>query len=986
MEIHAYTRISDIAPDLERSAFTKNDGRGVYFFVPARPDIQMLRDILLKNRSFGSSSWHIWRWSDLYREIWADNRKYIENTLQRRQIDPPDHWIIVRHILAEYLAEIDSSNHSDLPPGIRTRGFISTLGQTLRELLREEVTPNELASSLGCHACPDDGSCPFSDIPEGLLCRLYHSYSSYLETGGPSGLFDSAQIATLTREILESVCRKNPAWAINKNLIFTGFSSFNHSQKKLVDSLEAAGCQIAIYTPLNGTPGSYTVRDQFPHAEIFPHADGPMSYIEIAGGDRRIEMETIARELVMWSTDNGHIPSMFENNPFPGWSNTGMSIPDPYLATAVEVLERYHIPHNCRHGLKVAMTPLWEMLRRIHECSCEGWPGKETLRLLREPWFAGPSFIPDTQGIFLPEGRRQWTETLSSKNDLSAENFSGMCAFSDAVKDGREPAGLLGLIIELAEICKWEKKISQYIIDDPRLDEKCRQFNAALREVREKTLSVEQIQKDIGRAGDTTLKGNEAFNYLSNWARETTIWHRPGCTDSMEVFTGTPPVFAEKELWIFCGASSTTWPGNLRESPLLPDGRKDMLHSSMSLGSSHLPLLSEQRKQREMLFNRICACGKKLTIISYPLTDSSGRPQASSPFIRKAQNEHSGKTWIQRSSENYFIHRGPGKILPGEDEKRVGENEIREKDLYPDIIKERKLPVHRIEHGGIPSVSLSSVDQWKKCPFRYYCMYILRIGEEGPSGFDPLTAGMLLHELWRRTWKETDLKKDTIKKTAERLLSDVTSDHYPELLEEPSLKRHRTRLAAQVQAVGSLQDMMEKTGYRDKEISPFFEYSLPSLEINGVIFEGRLDRLDIMKDGSGIICDYKSGNSFNFKDSLQLPAYTLLLEKGTSDRTELPSMLSGYCYICHGDGKLKATAASRESADYMLMTQRSRLDMEVKVRSAEEDLGAMAEDIKTGSFRPNYNSDTCRYCQFKGICRKYEATGIEDEEVLDHVD
>lgn len=971
MEIFRYTRISDIEDRLAMLGNSKEPEKEVYFLVPARPDMQMLKDILAEKTSFGRQKWRIWRWTDLYREIWTENRSLLKSIQQRRQIDPPDHWIIVRYILKNFIESEEKDPDRELPPGIRTGGFISTLGSTLRELLREEVSPEDLAEALDCSGCPKDGPCPNLHLPEGLLCRLYTLYSSYLEKGGTEGLFDSAQIATLTREALEITRKKNPDWTRNKHLVFTGFSSFNHSQKKLVEALENFGSEITVFSPRNGTPGSYTVRDQFPEASVsdLPHL--PVRSIEIAGGDRRIEVETIARELIMWSERCGELYCKNGQKDFPGWENTGMTVPEELLSTAEEVLERYNIPYNVRHGLTAAMTPLWETLRRIRDCLYDDWPGRETLRLLGDPLFAGEDANLLDTGPVLPAGRQEWHRTLGTADSGLREVFEAITGFTDSLYSGSSPSGLLELVAELADKCEWDRKLSSFIIDDPDLDERCRQFNAALREAREKVVSVGQLQKDIGTAGEKLLKGQEAFTYLANWARETTIWHRPGNTGSLDVFAGTPPVFASKDVWIFCGASSNSWPGNIRESALLPDARKDLLHSSLALGNSHLPLLSEQRRQREMLFNRICACGKDLTIISYPLTDTSGRPQAPSVFIKRGLDEKGKTPWMTPACEDNLVHRGPGQILPGTDEIQVGTSEVPERTFYPQLIKERELPLQRSESPAIDSVSISDIDTWAACPFRFYCMRILKLEEAGPVLYDAARAGMVLHELWRRVWIE---KKDgeSIAAKGYALFEEVASEIYPELLAEPSLGRFRSRLKIQVSKGGFAQEKMEATGLRDPKIPPLFEGRLPSLELKGIHFRGRFDRLDTLTNGTGIICDYKSGKSETFKKSLQLPAYSLLYEKG-ENFGGMPEEISGFCYICHSDGKLYGLGDTPEAEGYVFASRRGTRGTTKAREKAEETMEAMAESISKGIFAPDYNSDACRYCQYSGICRKYES-------------
>jgi len=153
VRIIGYHRVRDIGAELSRLG-RKKDPAPV-FLVPSTGDRELLRDIILDQVSFGPGEPSILRWEDLYREVLRELD--IPPEARRRQVDPPDHWLIIRYILEEFKA---GAKEIDLPPGALRRGFVWTLGENLRELLREELTPEALAASLGCSSCEPGGTCP----------------------------------------------------------------------------------------------------------------------------------------------------------------------------------------------------------------------------------------------------------------------------------------------------------------------------------------------------------------------------------------------------------------------------------------------------------------------------------------------------------------------------------------------------------------------------------------------------------------------------------------------------------------------------------------------------------------------------------------------------------------------------------------------------------------------------------------------------------
>ncbi|HAK40916.1 MAG TPA: hypothetical protein DCM24_03810, partial [Synergistaceae bacterium] len=161
-----YHRVREIEEEL--ALLGRENDPPPLFLVPSPGDRELLREMILEKVSFGSCEPSILRWEDLYRE--AARELDIPREARRRQIDPPDHWLIVRHVLERLRARVDESS---IPAGARHRGFLWTLGNDLRELLREEVHPLILASSMGCLSDCQGEDCPALPAPEAMLCRLY---------------------------------------------------------------------------------------------------------------------------------------------------------------------------------------------------------------------------------------------------------------------------------------------------------------------------------------------------------------------------------------------------------------------------------------------------------------------------------------------------------------------------------------------------------------------------------------------------------------------------------------------------------------------------------------------------------------------------------------------------------------------------------------------------------------------------------------------
>jgi CRISPR/Cas system-associated exonuclease Cas4 (RecB family) len=258
----------------------------------------------------------------------------------------------------------------------------------------------------------------------------------------------------------------------------------------------------------------------------------------------------------------------------------------------------------------------------------------------------------------------------------------------------------------------------------------------------------------------------------------------------------------------------------------------------------------------------------------------------------------------------------------------------------------------------------------------YYCRHILGL-EIPQAGYDSRKAGICLHRLWEKSWRTYLESGGSLTGISMSLLDETMKEYYPDLCSDPFLGRYLARFRGLIRKGGQIQDRMEETGLRSDTLPPIMEGWLPELEINGVRFRGRFDRLDPILSEKGVLIDYKSGKSTAYRKNMQLAAYCTALAKGDPERKVFSGTISGYAYICSSDGKVTGSALDSDTAGYLGLSSRY-LDLEEKMEKAEEHMASMAENIMEGNFSPNYDSSYCSYCSFSGICRRQEKPEGED--------
>ncbi len=958
VRIHEYRKVSEAL-----SAAVELDGPGTVFVVPSREDGRILRDALSSGLPL-SPAGAPWTMSEFYRKTLSGLEEAGARPKWRRQVDPPDHWAILSFLLDRAFEEARTADPP--PPGARMPGFVPLLGEQLRELLREETAPGALALSLGCAGCRETGPCPKLSTPEGLLCRLFHDYDRYLSD---NGLADSAALPTLAREALEDHPEAARAFLDGKRFVFAGFLSFTHGQAALVLHLDCLGVPVSVLKPSVGLPGFVDAVEQLvlppdrtgPALELAPFGGEPFPAFELSSGTAQLEPDTVARSLALWRAGEGPLAKF----PFPGWDGIAIQSSISEAGRFAAALERYRIPYRLADGLPVAATAPWAYAVAVLEAAGAGWPPLETAALLADPLAAGDRFPLGEARKAFPQGEAAWRKFLEGLPDPApARAFSRAAAFSRVIEEGGGPATLLESLKQL-----WEgAELSGLAESDPQLDPFVRQAAEACREVDRKILLEKERVPSIGPARERVLRRGEARAYLSGWAEETSVRPEPPLVNALALFGAPPPVLFSRPCFVLAGATAKAWPGALKESPLLQDSVRMVLNGEGPGGpAGRLPLMADRRLQREALFRRLLAAGESLAVLSRAEGDEQGRPLERTPFWKTAAE--SG--WIRE--EGSFLRPASAALpRPGEPffpqvEPRPGEPRVVRRPLPPSAAR---------EPGPAPKASLGDLDLWLDCPFRYWALKLAGF-EEPPRGlFDPARAGTFLHCLWEEVWKQRlEGPGEPLPSLVERLWDPVLFDPdprrgYPALGSDRRLSRRSERLKELTLKLAALQEETEDV-FGPRRLAQHREYRM-ALELEGVLFRGRADRVEVM-DGGFVVLDYKSGKVDPYKRSLQLAAYSAVLE----DTLGLAPWGTGF--FGHSDGRLYLALSEECPLRFPRgkgITLAKAGTLEASVEKAREGLAAMARGIRSGLYPASHGTATaCPRCPARGLCRLGEARG-----------
>jgi RecB family exonuclease len=292
---------------------------------------------------------------------------------------------------------------------------------------------------------------------------------------------------------------------------------------------------------------------------------------------------------------------------------------------------------------------------------------------------------------------------------------------------------------------------------------------------------------------------------------------------------------------------------------------------------------------------------------------------------------------------------------------------------------------HGFVSGQSPRVwSVSAIDLYGQCPFKFFARHVLRLPEEyvDEEGLTPLERGKFLHEVFEafyRAWQEKGHGSITADRLedARSLFIDVLTPRL-EQLSPSDASIERTRFLGSPVAAGLIDVVLRMEAERDVPVvERWLEHRLEgtySLRSEGglreVSLRGVADRIDLLKDGTFRVIDYKSSRA---ADDLQLAIYSTAARQRLAGYRGRDWALAEAAYVAfREDPPVKKLARDSDACEKVLEEQERRVV-------------AYLDAIERGEFppRPAHRS-LCVTCAWAGVCRKeyVEAETHEPEPAL----
>lgn len=246
------------------------------------------------------------------------------------------------------------------------------------------------------------------------------------------------------------------------------------------------------------------------------------------------------------------------------------------------------------------------------------------------------------------------------------------------------------------------------------------------------------------------------------------------------------------------------------------------------------------------------------------------------------------------------------------------------------------------EQPKILKLSASSIKTYDQCPKKYYYQYIEKLDRKQ---WDHFSIGNLCHktlELFHKIYMEEGLKK---KKSLSNLMSHAFSEarkNFPNLRGE-LLKDSKQMILDYLTSIKASKEMPMVKG-----VETSFEFSL----CDNVIIRGILDRIDILKDGTFNIVDYKTNKNPKYLDSFQLLIYGVWLKE---KYPEIESFKATFILLKHASSKREFEFNTED------------------LNSTRKKLIKFAEKIGNDNEWITIPNHLCNWCDFKNVCSASKA-------------
>jgi len=287
----------------------------------------------------------------------------------------------------------------------------------------------------------------------------------------------------------------------------------------------------------------------------------------------------------------------------------------------------------------------------------------------------------------------------------------------------------------------------------------------------------------------------------------------------------------------------------------------------------------------------------------------------------------------------------------------------------------------------LPRVSVSRLERYLKCPFQFYVANVLQVHEEpeDENVRSPLERGRFLHELFEtffHEWQARGRGRITAATMTEarELFVEVCEPALASLPpSEAGLEQARlfgsavgSGIADRVFAMEAERGVEIRERLMEYELDGEFAFTGEDGASRMVRLRAKIDRVDVLADGTFRLIDYKTKYVPNRRIALQLPIYSAGVRTRLSAERGRDIKASEAMYLSFEGPEAVVPLSDRSKSFDELVT------------AAEHRLVQALDDIAAGHYPPRPETrNLCGMCAFVAVCRHPgglpDAAGVADD-------
>ena len=640
--------------------------------------------------------------------------------------------------------------------------------------------------------------------------------------------------------------------------------------------------------------------------------------------------------------------------------------PLPYLYLARQVFADAEVPYQTLDALPLAAEPFAAALDLVFSFILSEGTRDALVALMRSPHFA-----------FDVDGREVTPEDAASADTIlrNAKYVGGWERLAALASERGQPAlrAAAAAAVELHDVAEGQHASGQvasllaFIAAHERLPGETDPWRSRHLRARAAVLAALESLRDAHREHDDRhVPLADLLNAVRRWIGAQTFAPRTG-GEGFWLLDASSAAYATADDVRLVGLVDSDWPDR---------GRPNIFYPSSLLAQLGWPADADRLESARARFRDLLRLARRrVSCSTFTLEDDAIVP--ASAFLEEVESSALPVEHVAAAARaRIFLHEALC-----EEPLAAGAVSSPARDWIA-LRASRSDLAAEIFHGAAGArdagvYSVSSLERYLECPFKYFASYVLRLPEEraAESGLTPQERGQFLHavfEMFFDEWQAGARGAITTGNVAEAVaLFERIAEAQLATLSDSDRALETTHLLGSAAAPGLAErafafeieqggDVLERL--LEHELEGEFLFAAPGAP-RKVKLRAKADRIDLMSDGTLRIVDYKLGRAPKPGRALQLPVYGVCAEQSLSGRHDRAWTLGRAGYVAFKEKNAFVSLGRAGSSDPASLRD--------AVEAGQARLLAAIDGIERGEFPPRPDEPfLCTRCGYAPVCRK----------------